>query len=74
MRRTLAACFAKSSGITSSARATYDDGSRGDKARELALVKDFNQQVDSSTLDEFIVKVNGDTAVEGDERAVGFRR
>ena len=43
--------------------ATYDDGSRGDRAKELALVAEFNQQVDSSTLDGFTVKVYGDTAV-----------
>ena len=43
--------------------ATYGDGSRGDKAKELALAKDFNQQVDSSKLDDFIVKVYRDTAV-----------
>ena len=43
--------------------ATYDDGSRGDKARELALVEEFNQQMISSTQDEFAVKVYGDTAV-----------
>jgi len=43
--------------------ATYDDGSRGDKARELALAAEFNQQVESSIQDEFTVKVYGDTAV-----------
>jgi ketosteroid isomerase-like protein len=43
--------------------ATYSDGSRGDKAKELALAIDFNLQVDSSTLDDFIVKIYGDTAV-----------
>ena len=43
--------------------ATYDDGSRGDKARELKLVAEFNQQVDSSKLDEFVVKIYGDTAL-----------
>ena len=43
--------------------ATYDDGSRGDKARELALVAEFNQQVESATPDEFTVRVYGDTAV-----------
>ena len=43
--------------------ATYGDGSRGDKAKELSLVLDDTQQVDSSTLDEFIVKVYGNTAV-----------
>ena len=43
--------------------ATYGDGSRGDKAKELSLARDFNQQVDSSRLDNFIVKVYRDTAV-----------
>jgi ketosteroid isomerase-like protein len=43
--------------------ATYDDGSRGDKAKELALVAEFNQQVESATQDEFTVKVYRDTAV-----------
>lgn len=43
--------------------ATYQDGSRGDKAKELSLVETFDQQVDSSEQDDFIVKVYGDTAV-----------
>ena len=43
--------------------ATYADGSRADKAKELALAATFNQQIDSSVLDEFIVKVYGDNAV-----------
>ena len=43
--------------------ATYDDGSRGDKAKELALAAEFNQQVESSIQDEFTVKVYGDTAL-----------
>ncbi|HJN42679.1 MAG: hypothetical protein CL477_14070 [Acidobacteria bacterium] len=43
--------------------ATYDDGSRGDKARELALATEFNQQVESAIQDEFTVKVYRDTAV-----------
>jgi ketosteroid isomerase-like protein len=43
--------------------ATYGDGARGDRARELQLVKDFNQQVDKWTVDEFTVKVFGETAV-----------
>jgi ketosteroid isomerase-like protein len=47
---------------------TYPDGSRGDKARELAMVAALDQQIDSSTLDEFTVKVYGETAV------VWFRR
>jgi ketosteroid isomerase-like protein len=43
--------------------ATYDDGNRGDKAKELALAREFNQHVESAIQDEFIVKVYGDTAV-----------
>jgi len=43
--------------------ATYDDGSRGDKAKELELATAFNQQVESSVQDDFTVKVYGDTAV-----------
>lgn len=43
--------------------ATYDDGSRGDKARELALATAFNQQVESAIQDEFKVRVYGSTAV-----------
>jgi ketosteroid isomerase-like protein len=43
--------------------ATYDDGTRGDKAKELALAAAFNQQVESAIQDEFIVKVYGNTAV-----------
>ena len=43
--------------------ATYGDGTRGDKAKELALAATFNQEIESSTLDEFTVKVYGDTAV-----------
>ena len=42
---------------------TYDDGSRGDKAKELALAAAFDQQVESSTQDEFTVKVFRNTAV-----------
>ena len=43
--------------------ATYDDGSRGDKAKELALAAEFNQQVESAIPDDFTVKVFRDTAV-----------
>jgi ketosteroid isomerase-like protein len=43
--------------------ATYGDGSLGNKAREIELAKEFNKQVDSSTQDEFLVKIYGDTAV-----------
>lgn len=48
--------------------ATYDDGSRGDKAKELKLAAEFNQEIESSTLDDFTVKVYGDTAVVGFSR------
>jgi hypothetical protein len=43
--------------------ATYDDGSRGDRARELSLAAEFNQNIESSVLKEFTVKIYGDTAV-----------
>ena len=43
--------------------ATYGDGSRGDKAKELALARTVDQQVDSSRLDDFIIKIYRDTAV-----------
>ena len=43
--------------------ATYDDGARGDKARELQLVGEFNQQVESATQEDFTVRVYRDTAV-----------
>lgn len=43
--------------------ATYDDGSRGDRAQELELATGFNQHVESALQDEFTVKVYRDTAV-----------
>ena len=43
--------------------ATYDDGSRGDKARERELVATFDQQVLSAAQDDFRVAVYDDTAV-----------
>jgi ketosteroid isomerase-like protein len=43
--------------------ATYEDGSQGDRAREISLTRDFNQQVDSAVQDDFRVKLYGDTAV-----------
>jgi ketosteroid isomerase-like protein len=43
--------------------ATYSDGTTGDKAREVMLTAEFNQKIDSSTLDEFTVRIYGDTAV-----------
>ena len=43
--------------------ATYDDGSRGDKARELALTAEFDQQVQSAIQEDFTVRVYRETAV-----------
>ena len=43
--------------------ATYSDGTTGDKAKELMLTGEFNQKIDESSLDEFTVKIYGDTAV-----------
>ena len=54
---------------------TYDDGTRGDKARELELSASFNQRVISATQEDFIVQVYGDTAVVWFTlRVVGIRR
>jgi ketosteroid isomerase-like protein len=43
--------------------ATYDNVVRADKARELELAADRSQQIEASSLDEFIVKTYRDTAV-----------
>ena len=43
--------------------ATYEDGSQGDKAKEISLTRDFNQQVDSAKQDDFKVRLYGDTAI-----------
>ncbi len=43
--------------------ATYEDGTRGDKKKELDLAANFNQQVESAVQDEFSVKIYRDTAV-----------
>jgi hypothetical protein len=43
--------------------ATYGDGSRIDKTRELQMVERFNSQVDEWIVDDFIIKVYGETAV-----------
>jgi len=43
--------------------ATYDDGSRGDKTKELALAAEFSQRVESAVQDDFNVRVYGDAAV-----------
>jgi len=43
--------------------ATYDNGTRANKAKELELAASFNQQIDDSDLDDFTIKINGNTAV-----------
>ena len=43
--------------------ATYDDGSQGDRNRELELSASFNQRVISATQEDFTVRVYGDAAV-----------
>lgn len=43
--------------------ATYAEGQRADRTKELENAANFNQQIDSSVLDEFAVHVYGDTAV-----------
>ena len=43
--------------------ATYEDGDLGDRAKELRLVAEFNQQVESAIQDDFTVRVYHDTAV-----------
>lgn len=64
--------------------ATYDDGRRGDRGTELALVFDFDQRVESAIQDEFTVKVYDKTAVvwftlnlvgirQGERAEVAFR-
>ena len=42
---------------------TYDNGVRADRTVELMLAKTANENIESSTLDEFIVKEFGNTAV-----------
>lgn len=55
--------------------ATYDDGSRGDRAKELALIAEFNQQVESSLQEDFTVKIYKDSAVVWFTlRVVGIRK
>ena len=43
--------------------ATYDDGTLGDRNRELELSASFNQRVISATQEDFTVRVYGDAAV-----------
>ena len=43
--------------------ATHDDGTRSDKTRELQAVERFNAQVDEWIVEDFTIKVYGETAV-----------
>lgn len=43
--------------------ATHDDGTRSDKTRELQSVERFNAQVDEWIVEDFTIKVYGETAV-----------
>jgi ketosteroid isomerase-like protein len=43
--------------------ATYDDGTRADRKRELEVAATFNQAVEASSLDQFTIRVYGNTAV-----------
>jgi ketosteroid isomerase-like protein len=49
--------------LTDDFTATYENGDTGDRAKELQLVADFNQQVESAVQDGFRVRVYRDTAV-----------
>lgn len=42
---------------------TYDNGARADRKVELELATSLNENIESSTLDEFIVKEFGNTAI-----------
>ena len=42
---------------------TYEDGTRADKKKELALSAAFDQAVESAIQDNFTVRIFGDTAV-----------
>ena len=42
---------------------TYDNGVRADRTLELELAKSLNENIESSTMDEFIVKEFSNTAV-----------
>ena len=49
--------------LTDDFRATYENGETGDRTKELQLVAEFNQQVESATQDDFMVRVYQETAV-----------
>lgn len=41
----------------------FEDGTTGDRERELQLVREFNQHIDESEIRDFSVRTYGDTAV-----------
>jgi ketosteroid isomerase-like protein len=43
--------------------ATYDNGTRADRKKELELAASNNQQIDDSDLDDFTIKIYGNTAI-----------
>ena len=43
--------------------ATYENGTRADKKKELEEVATFNQQIDARSMDDFTVRIFRDTAV-----------
>lgn len=43
--------------------ATYEDGVRADKKTELAQAEAFNQQIDASAMEDFTIRIYGNTAV-----------
>lgn len=43
--------------------ATYEDGVRADRKKELEQAASFNQQIDTSAMDDFTIRIYGNTAV-----------
>ena len=43
--------------------ATYEDGVRADKTKELEQAASFNQQIDASAMEDFTIRIYGNTAV-----------
>ena len=43
--------------------ATYEDGVRADKKKELEQAASFNQQIDASAMEDFTIRIYGNTAV-----------
>jgi hypothetical protein len=56
-------CGSSSACSPTSSWSPTGDGTRGDKAAEMAQTIDFDQRVDSSALDSFRVRIYGETAI-----------